>query len=55
MVRLQFLIKHAWNNQAQAQKALKNALLADGEAVHFDSTSLEQAKLKAREALQNDC
>ncbi len=31
---------------------MENALLDDGEVAHLDSASLEQAKLKVREALQ---
>ena len=47
--------EHSWNKPSSKPEKLENALLADDEAVHFDSASLEQAKLKAREALQNDC
>ena len=49
------LMKHSWNKPSSKPEKLGNALLADGEAVHFDSASLEQAKLKAREALQMFC
>ena len=37
----------------RAQEAFENVLSGDGKAVDSDERYLEQAKLKAREALEN--
>ena len=44
MLRLRALMKHSWNMPSSKPEKFGNALLVNGEAVHFDSASLEPSR-----------
>ena len=46
-------MKHSWNRQAQAQRALENVAVGDNTAAASDEALLQQAKLKSQDALKN--
>ena len=53
MVRLQPLMNHPWNRQAKAQRTLEDVAVGDNTAAASDEALLQQAKLKAQDALEN--